>query len=142
MPLTVSITLTDADLLRLDHDILDPEQWARDMIAGKIAACATRLETEARAVLAADPDVDSVPSDPDALITVYTARPDYKNRKQRDADEEVQRRAAIDTAKTLAEQEATARAAASAEFERSIQERIDAAVAKALEKATKQGSRA
>lgn len=142
MPKTITVTLTDAQVKLLEHELLDIDQWVKDAVNGRIDYAMNVLADEARDVLMNDPSVDAMPVKRDALVAVYQSRPDYKNRQQRDADEEAQRRAALDAAKALAEQEATARAAATAEIERSIQERIDVAVAKALEKTTWQGSRA
>lgn len=157
MPTTITITLSDADIQALAHDVVEPEQWIRNAVAGKIAACTKRMILDAREVLDNDPAVDTVPADRDALITAYTARPDYRNRKKRDADEEAERQAAIKAAeeaeRAQAERDEQARAAMEQAMkeaaeagerqrqeqaeaaERALQARIDEAVAKALKDA-------
>lgn len=87
MAKTITITLSNADLRAMEHDVIDPEQWIRDAVAGKVAACAKRMAQEAVNVLSADPAVSTMPAKPDALIAELAKRGDYKTRKQREADE-------------------------------------------------------
>lgn len=157
MPKKITITLTDAQVKLLEHELLDIDAWVQDAVNGRINYTVNVLADEAREVLTNDPTVDTVPADRDALIAAYTARPDYRNRKKRDADEESERQAAIKAAeeaeRAQAERDEQARKAmeqamkeaaeageakrkeAAEEAERKMQERIDAAVAKALKDA-------
>jgi len=84
MPKTITITLTDAQVKLLEHELLDIDQWVRDAIAGRIDYTMNVLADEAQGVLMADPAVVTMPAKPDALVTEYLKRPDYKNRKQRE----------------------------------------------------------
>jgi len=84
MPTQFTVTVSDADLAILKHDLIDPEQWLRQAVTGKISACAKRLVAEARQVLEADPAVESMPAKPVALVAAYIARPGYKNRKAKE----------------------------------------------------------
>tara|TARA_R110000823_G_scaffold226835_1_gene354368 strand:+ start:593 stop:862 length:270 start_codon:yes stop_codon:yes gene_type:complete len=86
---TISLLITDADLYCLNNDLLDDTQWAKDAMRGKIAACKKRMIREWHPKLTADPDVTSIPANEDEIIALIVARPDYKNRSQRDAAEEI-----------------------------------------------------
>jgi hypothetical protein len=86
MPRTIAIELNDADLQALAHDLLDPEQWIRDAVANKVAACKGRMVAVAVEVLSADPAVENMPAKPEKLIAELVKRPDYRNRKQREND--------------------------------------------------------
>lgn len=91
MPKTITITLTDAQVKYLEHDLLDIDQWVKDAVAGRVNYSAKRLADEARSVLMNDPAVETIPAKPAPLITAYMARPDYRDRKKRDEDEEAER---------------------------------------------------
>jgi len=86
MPKRITINLSDADVMVLGHDLIDIDDWVQQAVAGKIASCAKRLAVEARQVLESDPAVESMPAKRAALVAAYIARPDYKNRKQREAE--------------------------------------------------------
>lgn len=90
--LASGIEISDTELLALKSDLLDPEEWIRSMITGKIANCQKRLDIFWQPVLAADPNVESMPTDIKNRIEVYTARPDYEDRATRDAREAEERR--------------------------------------------------
>lgn len=84
MPKTITVTLTDEQVSLLEYDVLDIDQWVQDAVTGRVHYSAHALAEEARAVLMADPDVDTMPAKPDALIAAYLQRPSYQNRKQRE----------------------------------------------------------
>lgn len=157
MAKTITITLSNADLRALEHDLLDPGQWIQDAVVGKIASCTKRMASEAARVLSDDPSVESVPSAPDKLIAALAKHPHYRTRKQRDDDEraaeqarqaeaeaaikeqakrdEEARKAMEQAMKEAAEAGEKKRKADAEEAERRMQERIDQAVAKALKDA-------
>lgn len=93
MPKTISVTLTDAQVKVLEHELLDIDQWIKDAVTGRIDYAMNVLADEARIALMNDHAVDAMPAKRDALVAVYQSRPDYKNRKQRDDAEERERRA-------------------------------------------------
>lgn len=139
MPNRITIDLTDAEMAILAHDLLDPEQWIRDAVTGKITACMSRMAQEAQRILMADPAVTTMPTHPEAQIAELIKRPDYKTRKQRDDAERAEIAAAEQAAREAAEARAQqaeaerlAAEAAAAEAERQLQARIDEAIAKAL----------
>lgn len=91
MPKTITVTLTDTQVKALEYDLLDVDQWVRDAVAGRINYSVKALAAEARRVLEADPAVTTMPAKPAALISEYLKRPDYRDRKKRDEDEEKER---------------------------------------------------
>lgn len=90
MAKNITVTLSNADMRALEFVLVDPEQWFKDMIANKVAACTERITAEAVRVLSADPAVTDMPAKPERLIAELVKRPDYKNRAQRE-DEEKER---------------------------------------------------
>ena len=64
----------------------DPEGYLVDLLDNKIAACKSRMIKEWTTLFIADPTVASFPSDEDELIEFIVARPEYKNRVQREAE--------------------------------------------------------
>jgi len=86
MPLTITVTLSDADLAALEHDLLDVEGWVHAAVRGKINSCRKRMARTAQAALMADPDVATMPADEDGLINALRARGGYKNRAKREAE--------------------------------------------------------
>lgn len=93
MPKTISVTLADQQVKVLEHEILDIEQWVKDAIDGRLNYCLNILADEAHTVLMNDPAVTTMPAKRDALVAAYMARPDYKGRKQREADDAARRQA-------------------------------------------------
>lgn len=77
--------ISTADLRCLANDLLDIDAWVNGAIAGKVAACKSRLLDEWYPRLLADPDVPVIPGDESALIALITRRPDYQNRSSREA---------------------------------------------------------
>ena len=95
MPKTITITIPDDRLKVFEHEVADIEQWVRDALEGRYQYTINVLADEARRVLEADPAVTTMPAKPAALIAEYLKRPDYKNRVQRDAEEEAKRKAKV-----------------------------------------------
>lgn len=69
---------------------LDPTGLVRNLIDNKIARCRERFVKEWEAKLMADPLVTEIPSNEDDLIMMVVARPDYKNRVQKEALEQLE----------------------------------------------------
>ncbi len=87
----ITVTLTDAQVKALAHEITDIEQWVKDAIDGRVNYCLNVLAAEAQVVLMNDPAVETMPAKADALVAAYLQRPDYKDRKHRDEDERATR---------------------------------------------------
>ena len=81
------IDITDMEELALKDCLLDSDQWLRDALRGKIANCKKRMRRHWFQILLDDPTVTSIPALEDTLIALIVARPDYKNRTERDAAE-------------------------------------------------------
>ena len=84
-----TITVSDVDMKILNNEIRDVNTWIQRAVEGKIASVKKRMLRDWTARLNADPDVESIPANEDALMDVIVARDDYKNRVQRDAEEAV-----------------------------------------------------
>jgi hypothetical protein len=85
MALTITVTITNAEQVALENDLLDIDDWVQQAVAGKINNCKKRMAQEAAQVLKADASVTSMPADDDGLIAALAARSDYKNRAEREA---------------------------------------------------------
>ena len=101
MAITITVEVSDADAVCMANDLMDIDLWVQDMVKGKISKCRSRMIQEWQPRLFADPAVTSVPADPDAFIAAVTARSDYRNRVQRQAEEDAAQ--ALATEKAIAE---------------------------------------
>ncbi len=106
MPKKITITLTDEQVKVLEHELIDIDDWIADAIDGRINHSVNVIANEAQEALMNDPDVETMPTKRDALVAVYMARPDYKNRAQKEAEEKARREAE----RTKADQKAPAKA--------------------------------
>jgi hypothetical protein len=86
MALIITVTITDAEQVALDNDLLDVDDWIQQAVTGKINNCKKRMAQEATQVLKADASVTNMPADDDGLISALAARPDYKNRAEREEE--------------------------------------------------------
>lgn len=77
------ITITDAQLATLKDTILDPEQWIRDALIGRLVHCEKTMDEKWRSVLDADPQVETVPANRTKRIELILARSDYQDRAAR-----------------------------------------------------------
>ena len=80
------ITISDQDYLCLKNDLIDPEQWIRDAVVGKVLNCRVRLVRQWHPRLLSDPGISSLPGTEQALISLITSRTDYQDRIHRDAE--------------------------------------------------------
>lgn len=83
---TYSVTITDAQQLCLDNDLLSVQDWIQGAIDGKINNCKKRFVKSAFEELKKDPTVTSIPADDDGIISLITSKPGYKNRVKREAE--------------------------------------------------------
>lgn len=75
------------DDLCADNDLLSKEEWLKNAWIGKVNNCKKRFIREWQQKLMADPNVESVPAHEEEFINMVIARPDYKNRVERDQEE-------------------------------------------------------
>ena len=83
-----TITITDVDQKALENDLIDIQEWIEQALRSKINNCKKRMEREWTPRLQADPIVETIPANRDALILIIVEREDYKNRVQREVENE------------------------------------------------------
>ena len=88
--LTLTIEVDDTDQAVLKNDLLDINTWVQDAMTGKINNAWKRMQQEWTTKLMNDNDfTDSIPSNKADLVTLVTARSDYKDRKARDDENKI-----------------------------------------------------
>ena len=86
--LTITIEIDDTDQTILKNDLLDIDAWAQDAMAGKINNSWKRMQSEWTTKLMNDESfTDSIPSNKADFVTLVTSREDYKDREERDLEE-------------------------------------------------------
>lgn len=86
MALTITVNITDAEQVCLLNDLLDIDDWVQNAVKGKISQCRKRMIREWQPKLFNDPKVLTMPAKESKFIELILKRADYKNRKQRDAE--------------------------------------------------------
>jgi hypothetical protein len=83
---SIVLNIPDNDAKIVENDVVDAEQWIKDAWAGKLSNCKKRLiKSEIdRSVQSGE----ALPAGEDAIVQKAFSRPDYKNRKQRDAEDQ------------------------------------------------------
>ena len=84
----IKTTLTEFDYKVLQHQLLSAEKWLQLALDGKINNVKKRLLKEAQEALIADEEINTIPATTDGLLALYFSRPYYKNRQERDLEEE------------------------------------------------------
>jgi hypothetical protein len=83
--LTITVTINDTDQKCMKNDLLDLNQWVQDAVTGKKNNCWKRLQQEWTTKLMNDESyTDAIPSNKEDFVNLVTARPDYKDRTQRE----------------------------------------------------------
>ena len=83
--LTITVTINDTDQKCMKNDLLDINQWVQDAVTGKKNNCWKRLQQEWTTKLMNDESyTDAIPSNKEDFVNLVTARPDYKDRTQRE----------------------------------------------------------
>ena len=86
--LTITVTIDDTDQKCLLNDILDIDDWVQSAVLGKKNNCWKRFQREWTTKLMEDESfTDPIPSSKSAFVDLVLARPDYKNRAARDAEQ-------------------------------------------------------
>jgi hypothetical protein len=90
--LTITVTIDDTDQKSMKNDLLDINQWVQDAVTGKKNNCWKRFQSEWTTKLMNDETfTDPIPSNKTDFVNLVTARPDYKDRATRDAEEKAKR---------------------------------------------------
>lgn len=80
------LEVADADLMCLEADLENVEQWVKDAVKGKINNCKKRLLRNEVPKLLYDPEVQTIPANEAELVQLIVSRPGYKNKAQRVAE--------------------------------------------------------
>ena len=80
---TIVLNIPDNDIKVVENDVIDGEQWIKDAWAGKFNKCKERLVKQE--VDRSIQEGSQIPSTADAIVQKAFLRPDYKNRRDRDA---------------------------------------------------------
>lgn len=80
-----TVTFTDEQQKLLEHDLLDVDEWIQAAAIGKTYCCKKRLANLER-TRAIDAGEQDIPVTLDELAAAYMARPEYKNRVEREAN--------------------------------------------------------
>jgi len=88
------VSITDLQQKILSNDLYNDmsdnaglDKWIQDAVDGKINNCWKRMRTEWTQKLMDDSSfTDAIPSNKTDFVNLVTARSDYKNRTQRDAE--------------------------------------------------------
>lgn len=80
----ITLSIPDKDIAIVENDVIDAEQWIKDAWKGKVEKCKERMVgAEIKRSVAEN---QPIPAGSDAIVDKAFARPDYKSRKQRDAE--------------------------------------------------------
>ena len=83
--LIITVTIDDTDQKSMKNDLLDINQWVQDAVTGKKNNCWKRFQREWTTKLMNDESfTDAIPSNKTDFVNLVTARPDYKDRTQRE----------------------------------------------------------
>ena len=86
--LTITVTINDTDQKCMKYDLLDLDTWVQDAVTGKKNNCWKRFQREWTTKLMDDETfTDPLPSAKEDFVNLVLARPDYKDRATRDAEE-------------------------------------------------------
>ena len=85
MPLTVTVEISDIDVLALKNDLLDIDDWVQKAVVGKINNCKKRMLRSGTDAMIKDPAfTDAIPSGEAELITLIASK--TKDRVAREAE--------------------------------------------------------
>lgn len=82
--LAFTITIPDDEIKIVENDVIDARQWLLDAWKNKVAKCRDRI-VEAEVELSLKNN-ESIPAGETSIVDRHLLRPDYRNRKDRDAE--------------------------------------------------------
>jgi hypothetical protein len=85
---SITIELDETERKILLNDLLDWQQWIEDAITNKLANCKSRLIKNGTEQLISTKSVETIPTDETALLDLIFNQMGYKNRVERDMEEE------------------------------------------------------
>ena len=91
----LTIELTDLEWQAFADTVVDPRQWAKSAVKGKVDKCIKRVIAKEQARLLADPTVDTIPATVDGILESYFAQPHYESRGTLDTRQEASVMAAM-----------------------------------------------
>ncbi len=87
--LTITVTINETDQKCLKSDLLDIDDWVQKAVEGKINNCWKRFQLQWTQRLMDDETfTDPIPSNKTDFCELVMARPDYKDRVTRDAEQQ------------------------------------------------------
>lgn len=87
---TITLNIPDEEIKIVENDVLDAEQWIKDAWKGKVNKCKDRLiRSEIDTSIGKG---EAIPAGDTAIIDKAFKRPEYKNRKERDAESDIKNR--------------------------------------------------
>ena len=90
MALTITVSISDTDEKIMKNDLLDLDQWVQDAVTGKKSNCWKRFQHEwTNKLMNDDTFTDPIESDKEKFVNQVLARPDYKDRATREAEQEI-----------------------------------------------------
>ena len=88
--LTITVTINDTDQKIMKNDLLDINDWVQKAVDGKKNNTWKRFQQEWTTKLINDETfTDPIPSNKTDFVNLVTARPDYKDRATREAEQEI-----------------------------------------------------
>lgn len=85
----INLEFSNLDNKCLENDLLDVDDWFEKAKDGKINKCKKRLMKEWYPKLMKDKNVDTIPANEEDLLNLIFSRPDYKNRVDREEENEI-----------------------------------------------------
>ena len=86
--LTITVTIDDTDQKIMKNDLLDLDTWVQDAVIGKKNNTWKRFQSEWTKKLMDDETfTDPIESDKEKFVNQVLARPDYKDRATREAEQ-------------------------------------------------------
>jgi len=87
MSLIVSQSISDTDMLILQNDLTDIDEWVSQAVIGKINNCYKRMEKEWVPKLISDSNVSAISASRDDFVNQVVNQPSYVNAVSRSLSE-------------------------------------------------------
>jgi len=80
----LTIRITDLEYSALADIVIDPREWARVAVKGKVNKCIAKVVAKEQKRLLNDPSVETIPGTIDGILESHFSQEDYKNRAERE----------------------------------------------------------
>ena len=84
---TITIEISELEKKIMENDVVSAQAWVQAAVEGKINQCRKRIVSSHTQTLINDPEVDTIPATSDGICENLFNSPGYKNRSQREADQ-------------------------------------------------------